>query len=45
MSIVDRITALLNRPSFLCSPKARFNQMYQVLGVLYKIFSFIILTF
>ncbi|XP_045024451.1 autophagy-related protein 2 homolog A isoform X1 [Daphnia magna] len=29
MSIVDRITALLNRPSFLCSPKARFNQMYQ----------------
>lgn len=30
MSIVDRITALLNRPSFLNSPKAKFSQMYQV---------------
>ena len=30
MSIVDRITALFNRPNFLNSPKAKFNQMYQV---------------
>lgn len=30
MSIVDRITALLNRPAFLSNPKAKFNQMYQV---------------
>ena len=30
ISIVDRITALFNRPSFLNNPKSRFSQMYQV---------------
>jgi len=29
ISIVDRITALFNRPSFLNNPKSRFSQMYQ----------------
>lgn len=35
MSIIDRITALFNRPNFLNSPKAKFNQMYQVFPVNY----------
>lgn len=30
ISIMDRITALFNRPSFLNSPKSKFSQMYQV---------------
>lgn len=36
MSIVDRITALFNRPNFLNSPKAKFNQMYQVYPISFK---------